>query len=67
MTGEEVTFGRKLGNCLACHMIPGGNLPGNVGPPLLAMKARFPDKAVLRAANLGCNGEKSTNNYASVW
>lgn len=49
MTDEEVTFGRKLGNCLACHMIPGGNLPGNIGPPLLAMKARFPDKAVLRA------------------
>lgn len=49
MTGEEVTFDRKLGNCLACHMIPGGNLPGNIGPPLLAMKARFPDKAVLRA------------------
>ncbi len=49
MTGEEVTFGRKLGNCLACHMIPGGNLPGNIGPPLLAMKARFPDKATLRA------------------
>ena len=49
MTDEEVTFGRKAGNCLACHMIPGGNLPGTIGPPLLAMKARFPDKAVLRA------------------
>ncbi len=49
MTDEEVTFGRKAGNCLACHMIPGGNLPGNIGPPLLAMKARFPDKAALRA------------------
>jgi len=30
-------------------MIPGGNLPGNIGPPLLAMKARFPNKADLRA------------------
>jgi sulfur-oxidizing protein SoxX len=49
MTDEEVTFGRKAGNCLACHMIPGGNLPGTIGPPLLAMKARFPDKSVLRA------------------
>ena len=49
MTDEEVTFGRKAGNCLACHMIPGGNLPGNIGPPLLAMKARFPNKADLRA------------------
>ncbi|MBT3195305.1 MAG: sulfur oxidation c-type cytochrome SoxX [Candidatus Ruthia sp.] len=49
MTDEEATFGRKAGNCLACHMIPGGNLPGNIGPPLLAMKARYPDKAALRA------------------
>ena len=48
MTDEEVTFGRKAGNCLACHMISGGNLPGTIGPPLLAMKARYPDKAKLR-------------------
>jgi sulfur-oxidizing protein SoxX len=39
MTDEEVTFGRKAGNCLACHMIPGGNLPGTIGPPLL--ESRF--------------------------
>ncbi len=48
MTSEEVTFGRKLGNCLACHMIPGGSLPGTIGPPLFAMKERFPNKADLR-------------------
>ena len=24
-------------------------MPGNIGPPLVAMKARFPDKAKLRA------------------
>ncbi len=30
-------------------MIEGGDLPGNIGPPLVAMKARFPDKAKLRA------------------
>mgnify|MGYP003573409627 CR=1 FL=1 len=47
--GKKVAFDRKKGNCLACHMIDGGALPGNIGPPLLAMKARFPDKAVLRA------------------
>ena len=47
--GKKVAFDRKKGNCLACHMIPGGSLPGNIGPPLVAMKARFPDKAVLRA------------------
>ena len=47
--GKKVAFDRKKGNCLACHMIPGGSLPGNIGPPLVAMKARFPNKAALRA------------------
>ena len=47
--GKAVAFDRKKGNCLACHAIEGGNLPGNIGPPLVAMKARFPDKAKLRA------------------
>ena len=47
--GKKVAFDRKKGNCLACHIIAGGSLPGNIGPPLVAMKARFPDKAVLRA------------------
>ncbi|BAS67453.1 MAG: sulfur oxidation c-type cytochrome SoxX [Gammaproteobacteria bacterium] len=49
MTGKEISFDRKLGNCLACHSISGGNQAGNIGPPLIAMKARFPDRAVLRA------------------
>ncbi len=47
--GKQLAFDRKKGNCLACHMIEGGNLPGNIGPPLVAMKARFPDKSRLRA------------------
>lgn len=47
--GKEISFDRKKGNCLACHAIEGGALPGNIGPPLVAMKARFPDKAKLRA------------------
>ena len=46
--GKKIAFNRKKGNCLGCHMIAGGSLPGNVGPPLIAMKARFPDKAKLR-------------------
>lgn len=49
MSGKELSFDRKLGNCLACHLVSDGAQPGNIGPPLLAMKARFPDKAVLRA------------------
>ena len=47
--GKAVAFDRKKGNCLACHQMDGGSLPGNIGPPLIAMKARFPDKAKLRA------------------
>lgn len=47
--GKELTFNRKKGNCLACHQIADGSLNGNVAPPLFHMKARFPDKAVLRA------------------
>lgn len=47
--GKKIAFDRKKGNCLACHQITGGNLAGNVGPPLVAMTARFPDRAILRA------------------
>ena len=47
--GKKIAFDRKKGNCLACHMIEGGSLPGNIGPPLIAMKARFPDRQVLKA------------------
>ncbi len=47
--GKELAFNRKKGNCLACHQIEGGSLAGNIGPPLVAMKARFPDYDKLRA------------------
>jgi L-cysteine S-thiosulfotransferase len=47
--GKKLTFGIKKGNCLACHIIADGSLPGNVGPPLVAMKARFKTKKELRA------------------
>jgi len=33
---------------VACHQIAGGTLPGNIGPPLVAMKQRFPSKQALR-------------------
>jgi len=47
--GKEVAYDRKKGNCLACHMMDDGASPGDIGPPLIAMKARFPDRAKLRA------------------
>ncbi|MDH3355686.1 MAG: sulfur oxidation c-type cytochrome SoxX [Chromatiales bacterium] len=46
--GKKIAFSRKKGNCLACHMIEDGVLPGNMGPPLVAMKSRF-TKEKLRA------------------
>jgi len=49
MDGKKIAFDRKKGNCLACHMMDDGDMPGNIGPPLIAMKARFPDRAVLKA------------------
>jgi len=47
--GKKIAENRKKGNCFACHSYEGAKLPGNIGPPLVAMKARFPDKAKLRA------------------
>jgi sulfur-oxidizing protein SoxX len=42
--GKEVAMNRSKGNCIACHMIPGGEAPGAIGPALIAMQARYPDK-----------------------
>ena len=52
VTGKDLAFNRSKGNCLACHAMP--TLPdaesaGSYGPPLIAMSARYPDKAKLRA------------------
>ena len=47
--GRKLAFDRRKGNCVACHIMAGATLAGTVGPPLLAMKARFPDKSKLRA------------------
>lgn len=45
--GKQIAFDRAKGNCLACHLIAEGDSPGNIGPPLVAMQARFPDKKKL--------------------
>jgi len=49
MEGNTIAFDRKKGNCLACHAMEGGDMAGNIGPPIIAMKTRFPDRAVLKA------------------
>lgn len=45
--GYQLVKNREMGNCLACHMIVGEESPGYLGPPLVSMKARFPDRDVL--------------------
>jgi sulfur-oxidizing protein SoxX len=45
--GKQLAFERAKGNCLACHRIADGELPGTLGPPLMAMKQRYPDRTAL--------------------
>jgi sulfur-oxidizing protein SoxX len=50
--GREIAHDVYKGNCLACHQIPGDPSAvsmANIGPPLVAMRGRFPDRAQLRA------------------
>ena len=46
--GQTIAFDKRKGNCLACHVIAGGDSAGNIGPELKNMQARYPDKALLR-------------------
>lgn len=39
--GKQLAFDRNKGNCLACHVIEDGESPGNIGPPLSDLSARF--------------------------
>lgn len=47
--GQKLAFDRAKGNCLTCHVIAGGDSPGNVGPELNGIKSRFPNRADLVA------------------
>jgi sulfur-oxidizing protein SoxX len=47
--GQKLAFDRGKGNCLTCHVIKGGDLPGTIGPELKDIKARFPDRNELVA------------------
>ena len=45
--GKELAFSRTDGNCLACHQMDDGKLTGNIGPALVGMESRFPDREIL--------------------
>lgn len=47
--GRALAFARDKGNCLACHVIAGGTQMGDIGPPLVDMRERYPDRARLVA------------------
>ena len=42
--GQKLAFDRSKGNCLTCHEIKGGDLPGTIGPPLKDIKSKYPDR-----------------------
>jgi len=47
--GKQLSFDGSKGNCLACHLIADGEMAGNLGPPLIQMKQRYPKRSVLKA------------------
>ena len=47
--GQKLAFDRGKGNCLTCHDIKGGDLPGTIGPPLKDIKSKYPDRSELVA------------------
>jgi L-cysteine S-thiosulfotransferase len=47
--GQKLAFDRTKGNCLSCHEIAGGDLPGTIGPPLKDIKHKFPNRKDLIA------------------
>ena len=42
--GQKLAFDRGKGNCLTCHDIKGGDLPGSIGPALKDLKSKYPDR-----------------------
>ena len=39
--GQKLAFDRSKGNCLTCHVIRGGDLPGSIGPELTDLKTKY--------------------------
>ncbi len=50
--GKQVAFARNRGNCLACHVMPGGSQPGSRGPDL---------------SHFGSSGRSEAEAYAMVY
>ena len=47
--GQKLAFDRGKGNCLTCHAIKGGEYPGTLGPELVDIKSKYPNRDELVA------------------
>jgi len=50
--GQRLAYDVYKGNCLACHQIPADRSAvslADIGPPLLRIRERFPNRAALRS------------------
>ena len=47
--GQKLAFDRGKGNCLTCHVIKSGDLPGTIGPELVDIKKKYPNRDELVA------------------
>lgn len=45
--GGCIVINRALGNCMACHVIAGTTMDGNIGPALHDLRTQFPNKQAL--------------------
>ena len=64
--GQKLAFDRSKGNCLTCHAIKGGDLPGTIGPELIDIKSKYPNRDDLVAIVIGRNQAQSADRDASV-
>ncbi|HLI99085.1 MAG TPA: sulfur oxidation c-type cytochrome SoxX [Bradyrhizobium sp.] len=42
--GQKLVSDRAKGNCLSCHEIKNGDLPGTIGPALKDIRSKYPDR-----------------------
>ena len=64
--GQKLAFDRSKGNCLTCHDIKGGNLPGTIGPELIDIKSKYPKRDGSRRHHHRRNPAQSADRDASV-
>ena len=64
--GQKLAFDRSKGNCLTCHVIKGGNLPGSLGPELIDIKSKYPNRDGSRRHHYRRNAAQSADRDAAI-